>query len=90
MNKKAYFLVFLCFLIGGCAKYRPHELKKPLGESQEKNDVKIAAGLLNEKDSQYYFSRNALKKGYQPIQVYIKNNSEKTYILKSNNIDLKI
>jgi hypothetical protein len=77
--------------IAGCAKYTPHPLQAP-GHviPQEKNNVEIAAAPLTEFDCKNVFSRRILAKGYQPIQLMIKNKSRFTYILDSANIDMQI
>lgn len=91
--KKGLFAVFgimVLFLIGGCAKYRPHHLKQPADFVIEQENVVLKAELLSNEDCYYYFSRRAVSKGYQPVQLSVRNNSSQTYILNAENIDLPI
>lgn len=92
--KKLFNLSFLLvagiLLLSGCAKYNAHKLAEPVGVVHQTNNVEVKAEALTDADCHYYFSRRALSKGYQPIQLCIKNGSNQNYILKANNIDLQI
>lgn len=74
----------------GCAKYKSNSFTKPVGSIVEKNDVTACAQLLSEADSKYYFSRGLLKKGYQPVQIYVKNDSNQDLILDASTINMPI
>lgn len=49
--------------------------------------VHIQAKAYNSKESQLYLSRNLHRKGVQPVQVTIQNNSGQIYILSSYGVD---
>lgn len=77
-------------LISSCAKYRPHQFKTFAGATQEQNGIYVSSARLSDQDCYHYFSRHAVAKGYQPIQLCIRNESSQAYILKAENIDLQI
>jgi len=74
----------------GCAKYQPQPLGMPKALSEEKNEIEVTAQALTESECRKTFSRRILNKGYQPIQLVIKNKSKHTYILDAANIELQI
>ena len=57
-------------------------IKKPL------KDVIVAAKAFNKVDCKKYLGRNVLSKGYQPVQIIIKNNSSKNLIFSLDNVSL--
>jgi hypothetical protein len=81
---------FVVLLITGCAKYRPRMMSYATGSVQEQENIEVATKALNDLECQSYFNRKIVKKGYQPIQVCIKNKTDKTYVLNANNIGLPI
>jgi hypothetical protein len=90
------FLFVLLFT--GCARYEPKPflVPKPSKFSKEtiptikNNSVDLRAKKLSEVDCKFYFSRRILSKGYQPIQLYVKNNSSRTYVLNSENFNMPL
>lgn len=83
-------MICVLFLLPNCAKYKPENLSIPMGQMQEKQEVAITKYVFSEKDCLKYFDRKIIKKGYQPIQLLIKNNSKKTFVLQSDNITLPL
>lgn len=77
-------------LFSSCAKYTPHNFHQPIGVRQEQQRVTLVASALDENDCKYYFSRKVIAKGYQPIQLMIRNDSDKTYVLDGQSIDLQL
>jgi hypothetical protein len=73
-----------------CAKYKPHSLTKPTNPVIQKNNIKTTAQRLSAADCRYYFSRNVLKKGYQPVQLYVKNQSNQTVVLDTSSINMQL
>lgn len=57
---------------------------------KNKMDLTVVAHVLGEGDCRYYFSRKIVSKGYKPVQLYIKNNGNKNYILNASSINLPI
>jgi len=74
----------------GCAKYKSQPLPKLQAIVEEKKDVEVSAQALTERECRKAFSRRILNKGYQPIQLIIKNKSRYTYILDAANIELQL
>ncbi len=50
--------------------------------------ISIAAKAFNRSDCQKYLDRDVIEEGYQPIQLYIQNNSAKDYAFKLDRINL--
>jgi hypothetical protein len=71
----------------GCAKYQPGVLANLQPEfaafSETKSGITLSVKKLNSGDSKRILNRDVIKKGYQPIQITI-NNDTKKYILFSN------
>jgi len=83
------------FLLTGCASYNALSLNGLSSDffvhpstSAKKDDVVIAAKAFNYMDCKRYLDRDVLQKGYQPIQLYIQNNSDKSYSFSLNRITL--
>jgi hypothetical protein len=77
-------------LFSGCAKYNPHPFKATNIPTVNNQDVSIQAHTLTEDQCQFYFSRRIIKKGFQPIQLTIKNQSATAYLLNGTDIDLEL
>ena len=50
--------------------------------------ILISAKAFNKSDCKKYLDRDVLKKGYQPVQLYIQNNSDKSYLFSLNRVSL--
>lgn len=79
----------------GCASYNAASLNSLSPEvffqssaSGKKEDVVIAAKVFNKMDCKRYLDRDVLNKGYQPLQLCIQNNSDKSYAFSLNRISL--
>lgn len=88
-------LLSIALLLAGCASYNAASLNSFSSEifSQSstpatKAGVVIAARAFNAVDCRRYFDRDVLKKGYQPVQLHIQNNSDKSYLFSLNSISL--
>ncbi|MFH1461481.1 MAG: hypothetical protein ABIF12_00845 [bacterium] len=94
INKiKTYFLYFLSVLLlfPSCAKYEGKRLTAPYAPIHEKENIEVAQKALSEKECQYYFGgRKLIERGYQPIQIYVKNNTNETLYLNPNYITLPL
>ena len=60
-----------------------------LAEPFTDEGVHIRAKAYTAMESENYLNRDLIKKGYQPIQVTIQNNTQKTYFLSDQGIDLQ-
>jgi len=83
-------LVIGLVALGGCAKYKARPLSFPASPIEEKKSVSVAAYALNDDDMHYYFSRRAIQKGLQPVQLTVVNNSKETYLLDAKDINLSL
>jgi len=92
MSKKIlYFLaVSSLFLFSGCAKYKPSQIPFPSGEKQKANNIKIVTRKLSDKEVKICFDSQKLSKKYDAVQIYVKNNSDKTIILNAQQISLPV
>ena len=82
------FILITCFF--GCAKYNPKPLRAPSGIIKQKEDLEVSKKIFSEKDCKSFFDRKLIERGYQPIQLYIKNNSDQVYVLNTKDITLPI
>ena len=91
---KKSLLIFLSIILTGCASYRAATLQdySPVTfvnvTESKNNSLLVAAKKLDETDCKNYLDRNVIRAGYQPIQLFIKNNSDKTYDFSPRRINL--
>ena len=80
-------LLLVLIVFSGCAKYQPGVLTNLQPEfapfSETKSGITLSVRKLTSADSKRILNRDVIKKGYQPIQITI-NNDTKKYILFSN------
>lgn len=98
MNKKTILKttlipVTLAVLLSGCAEYDAAPLNNPSPEvfhsSQPRSEeVQIVARAFDRDDCSTYLDRDVVKKGYQPVQLFIQNNSDKNFLFSLNRISL--
>ncbi len=87
-------IAFSVVLLSGCASYNAAPLNSLSSQmiqsssSAEKNDIVIAAKAFSKGDCKRYLDRDVIAKGYQPIQLYIQNNSDKNYSFSLSRISL--
>ncbi|MBD3231511.1 hypothetical protein GF322_02500 [Candidatus Dependentiae bacterium] len=86
-------LLFLLSLTG-CAKYDSRSLPKMEGEEYTVDNIQVSKKILTEHEVREIFGRDSStefnKKGIQPVILNIKNKTDKKYIFKSDDIDLKM
>lgn len=99
MKRNLTILSSICLsllLITGCASYRASALNVLNSEiisspySIKQGGIKIMAKAFDRVDCKRYLDRNVLKEGYQPIQLYIQNDSDKAYAFSLSRIDLPV
>ena len=88
-------IVLSVLLCSSCASYRASTLSllpaETLLQSQTLDvGLSVVAKAFNKKDCKRYLDRDVLAEGYQPIQLYIKNNSNKPYLFTINRINLPL
>ena len=83
-------------LLSGCASYHaaslnylPEEIITQGSESNKK-ELKVAAKAFDKADCKRYLDRDVLRQGYQPIQLYIQNDSNKSYAFSLSRLNLSI
>ncbi len=88
----AFSIFFLgLFFVSGCARYKLRQLRSlPTIKSGEAEDITLGAKVLSDDDMYYYFSRRIKARGYKAIQLHIKNDSSRHYILNAYNIGIQI
>lgn len=91
-----FFILFAIpvFILSGCASYSAsplsvlsYEMIQTAHLSGEGN-ILITAKAFSKSDCKRHLDRDVIGKGYQPIQLYIQNNSDKNYTLSLNRINM--
>lgn len=95
MNKKLKLSVlFSLMLLSSCASYKANTLThlspQAAAYSDQKEGVIIACRAFTKQDCKRYLDRDVIKKGFQPIQITIKNDSNRFLIFSKNSIDLPL
>lgn len=84
-------IVLSIFIFTGCASYNAVSLGSLSSEiltTHSSENVMLASKVFTKADCKKYLDRNVIRKGYQPIQIYIQNNSNKSYIFSPNRVSL--
>ncbi|MCX6990033.1 MAG: hypothetical protein NTX49_03050 [Chlamydiae bacterium] len=78
----------------GCASYNALPLNSMssqvvnVSEPAKHSNLVVAAKKLSRAECLKYFDRDVIKEGYQPIQLYIQNDTNDAYIFSLNRISL--
>lgn len=80
-------------LFSGCASYKASPLNtlspdRVYSLETESKDIFVSAKAFSKADCKKYLDRDVIKRGYQPIQIYIQNNSEKNYLFSLNRVSV--
>jgi hypothetical protein len=81
-------------LLSSCASYKAaplNSLSSELIESapvEERSPLQVAAKAFTKDECNRYLGRDVIAKGYQPVQIYIQNETDKSYFFSLNRIDL--
>lgn len=93
-NKQRFILflgLILILILPNCAKYKSTKLNPPQAPTYEKSDLVVSKKILTETEAQNIFGgRKLWDRGYVPIQVYVRNKSNKTYYLNPNDIEIPL
>lgn len=84
--KKSPIYIALIFLTG-CASYNASSLNS-VSIDTPANDVVIAAKAFDIADCKKYLDRDVISKGFQPVQLYIQNNTNKSYAFSTDRVSL--
>lgn len=86
--------VLISLTFSGCAKYTARSLSTPsptvLQDQPLNAGLRIYAKALSRKECKKVLGRNVLAKGYQPVQLFIENHTDKTYLFTKNGVSLPI
>ena len=80
----------------GCASYRASSLSMLPIETVFKyadsnsSELLVVAKAFNKRDCERYLDRDLIAEGYQPIQIYLQNNSNKQYVFTLDRITAAI
>lgn len=95
--KKSLFLpplLALTLITSSCANYSASpltSLSSDLIFSQDSGDeALVVSKAFTKNDCSQFLDRDVLEEGYQPVQIFIQNNSDKTYLFSLNRISLPI
>lgn len=92
-NISSYLFLFLV-LLTGCATYNPSVLcdlpQDVIKKGTTKEGVTIAASALTQREVKRFLDRDVLVKGYQPVQLYIENDSSKGYLFSTSRVGLSL
>jgi len=91
----APFTLLAAAFLSSCASYKAsplYDLSPDLvrTSSRENEGVSIAAKAFTRQDCERYLDRDVIGQGYQPIQLYIQNDSDKNYIFSLDRVGLPI
>ncbi len=88
MKSKMSFLV-IAALLAGCASYESEPLSNLMIETPAvKEDVVVVAKSFDRADCQRYLDRDVIEEGYQPVQLFIQNNTDKNYTFSLNRMTI--
>ena len=95
MKNRKYLLASLLIpliALSSCASYKAASLNTLSSEimlyNTSEEQVVIVAKAFNKADCKKYLDRDVISKGYQPVQIYIQNNSDKNYHFSLDRINL--
>ena len=79
-------------ILASCASYNASPLYDLglLQTSAKEEEISIVSKTFTKADCKKFFDRNVIAKGYQPIQLYIQNNSNHSYSFSLNRISLPV
>lgn len=97
-KKEVSFLVIILLLICqvGCASYRPVSLPilqpefAPFSVKAKAEDITLSCKTFSVYDCERYLNRDAISKGFQPIQITIANESKKYLVFSEQGVSLPI
>lgn len=88
-------IALTALLLAGCASYHAAPLSQLSPDviqsrSTKNQDVLIAAKAFDRMDCKRYLDRDVIRQGYRPVQLYIRNNTDKNYIFALNRMGLPL
>ena len=94
-KRKKHILTYgALLLLAGCANYSASPLSSlALGDavfSTQDSGVLASSKIFNKKDCQTYLGRDVLAEGYIPVQLTIRNSSEDSMYLSTDNFNIPL
>lgn len=87
-------ILILALVLSSCANYSASPLCNPspdLIQIMPRNEaISIISRAFTQADCNHFLDRDVLAEGYQPVQIYIQNDSDKNYIFSLNRVTLPI
>lgn len=81
-------LIFILLICAGCASYNAHTLNSITTNYSPTCPVVVAAKEFSKKDCARFLDRDVIAQGYQPVQLCIQNNTERSYLFTLDNVTL--
>lgn len=80
-------------LLSGCASYQAASLNTLSSDAMVsgmpgREEIVVVAKAFNKADCKRYLDRDVIAQGYQPIQLYIENKSDKNYAFSLSRVSL--
>ncbi len=88
---KILLIVLSVGYLSGCARYNArslNSLSSDLMTTSKSKGVGVVARTFTQADCKRYLDRDVINEGYQPVQVYLQNNTAKSYSFSLNRISL--
>lgn len=92
-KRKCFMLVASALMLTSCANYTASPLCYPSVEyvrSVSKSEITVVSKAFSEKDCLDFLGRDVIAEGYQPVQIYIENNSNDAYLFSLNRISMPV
>jgi hypothetical protein len=87
-------VVLLMSVLTSCASYRAFPLSDLSHEMIQFDspvaDVHVIAKAFTQNDCREFLDRDVIAEGYQPIQLYVRNKSDRSYLFSLNRISLPV
>lgn len=86
-------IIFCVGYLTGCARYNAKALSNLspdliIKTTSKSGGIGVAAKSFTKADCKRYLDRDVISKGYQPVQLFLQNNTEKSFSFSLNRISL--
>ncbi len=75
-------------LFSGCASYNAAPMTPMLTSATSNQEITIVAKKFDEQDCKKFLDRDTIRKGYQPVQLFIQNSTDKNYFFSLDRVGL--
>ncbi len=83
--------VFLLFALSGCVKsYKPRSLSFAPQQREKQGGVEVTSKRLNAQETEAFLGRDIAAKGYTPVQLSIRNDSNKTFVFDTAHVSVPV